>query len=75
MSKEIRFGSSRKQLQAKDVKSLNKIAKQFGATFVETVKDGKYNCYFAAPNRGDPFDNIIARAVVDAVKLAKIKLW
>jgi hypothetical protein len=72
---EIRFGSSRTKPSRHDIKKIEFIAKRYGAKFIESKKDGKYACWFAAPNRGDPFDNVIASAVVDAVRVAKIKLW
>lgn len=74
---EYFFGSGKGHLP----KKADKIAKKHGATLVNYTDPGcrcghgcRDNCpsnrrhWFACPNRGEPFDSAVAKAVMDELK-------
>jgi hypothetical protein len=65
---EFMFGVSREKPTRKAAKLMNRIAERHGAYLVEVQLPGTgYQRWFAGPNRGNPFDEAMARAVYDDI--------
>lgn len=67
---EFFFGLGNGFVTAKVRDRLNRIAKRHGAWFVRYKEPGRgtWRYWLACPNRGNPFDQAIARAVLDDVE-------
>lgn len=64
---EYMFGSSQTQLTRAQARKITKIAHEHGAYLVETTLPGiGYVRWFACRNRGNPYDQAVERAVVEA---------
>lgn len=65
------FGVSRTKPTRHAARLMARIAKRHGATLVEADIPGTgYQRWYAAPNRGEPFDRALARAVRDDERAA-----
>lgn len=61
---EYMFGVSRRKPSRKDAKKMERVAERHGCTFVEANLPEGYRRWFAAPNRGAPFDRQTENAVM-----------
>jgi hypothetical protein len=68
---EYMFGVSRERPTRKIARKMNAVAKKHGACLVESVLPGTgYQRWFCGPNRGEPFNGAMAKAVLtDIAKL------
>jgi hypothetical protein len=72
---EFLFGSGRNKPSARDAKRIDAIARKHGAVFVQATLPGTgYQHWFAAPNRGEPFDSALARAISEELEAAGVAL-
>ena len=63
-SGEYFFGLGRGRLPEAFARRVDEVARRHGATFVNPCMPGEdYRYWFAAPNRGHPFDQATAAAV------------
>ncbi len=63
------FSVSRNKPSRANARKIASIAKRHACEFVEYV-DPKYHNWFAGPNRGAPFDDAMARAVMFDLRAA-----
>ena len=65
------FSVSRNKPSRANARKIESIAKRHECTFVEYVDPGSgYKNWFSGPNRGAPFDDAMARAVMGALRAA-----
>lgn len=67
---EFFFGTGRRPIKAREVKRIDKIAQAHGACFVCARLPEGWRSWFAAPNRGAPFDGQTEAAVWRALQAA-----
>lgn len=66
---ETFFGCGRGKVAKRIDRALTKLARKHGADFVAVDLPGDGPRYwFAAPNRGEPFDRALAKEVLDAAE-------
>lgn len=72
---EYFFGLGRGRIPSKIAKRADAIASKHGACLVNPRLPGEgYRYWFAGPNRGEPFDRAMARAVLDDLDAAGVDL-
>jgi len=65
------FSVSRNKPSRANARKIESIAKRHACAFVEYVDPGsKYQNWFSGPNRGAPFDDTMARAVMSDLRAA-----
>lgn len=59
------FGVGHRKLSVKDVRLAERVDKDHGADLVQVkLPDGSWCYWFETPNRGDPFNRDVQRAVM-----------
>lgn len=63
---EFHFGAGAGMIRARAAMQIDRIARRHGATFTNTSVPGNgWRYWFAATNRGEPFNSAVAKAVFD----------
>lgn len=77
---EHMFGVTRGKLSRDEVKRRDRICRElggYGFTQIDeshgTAHGGRWIGWFSGPNRGDPFDRVFAREVLEATDHGKTK--
>ena len=75
---EYMFGTTRRKLTSAQVKRRDRICTDEGGYGYQqideshgTAEGGRWLGWFSAPNRGEPFDRLLSRRVLEAVERAE----